>query len=144
MKVFFSMAAILFAIYGFGQSPEEIQILKLSGDIFKWETENKINLLENIFSDKFVVVNAAGESQTKAQYLTLLRSGSFVHDSIDVEQNNATLVDNTTLIVGKGKFVVTRFGKKIKLRLSYTEVFTRPTAGQSWKILAMHASILQN
>jgi Domain of unknown function (DUF4440) len=144
MKALITFAVIFFALNGFGQSPEEAQVLTLSGDIFKWETENKIDLLENIFSDKFVLVNSAGINQTKDQYLTLLRSGNFVHDSIRVEKNMATVVDNTATVVGKGKFIVTHSGKRMTLILSYLEVFTRPNIDQGWKILAMHASILQN
>ncbi len=144
MKTLFSMVALLLTLNGFGQSQAEAQIRKLSGNIFRWEMQKKINLLEKIFADKFVVVNAAGKSQTKEQYLTLLRSGNFVHDSIDVEQDNAIVVDNTATVVGKGKFVVRSSGSKLTLHLSYIEVFTRPNPKASWKILAMHASTLQN
>jgi len=89
-----------------------------------------------------VVVNAAGESQTKGQYMSLLKGGKFVHDSIDVEQNTANIVNNTATVFGKGKFVVTSSGNKITLHLSYMEVFTRSNAKGAWKILAMHASKL--
>ncbi len=144
MKVCLSIAALLLVLYGSGQSPAEVQVLKLSADIFKWETENKISLLENIFHDQFVVVNSSGISQTKAQYISLLKSGHFVHDSIIVEQNTATVIDNTATVVGTGRFVVTSSGQHIELRLSYMEVFTRANADQVWKLLAMHASKLQN
>jgi hypothetical protein len=144
MRSIFSIAAILLTVHGFGQSPEETQILKLSGDIFQWEVQNKISLLENIFADRFVVVNSGGKSQTKEQYLTLLRSGNFVHDSITVEQNTATVADNTAAVVGTGRFVITSPGNKVMLHLSYIEVFTRPNPKENWKMLAMHASVLHD
>jgi hypothetical protein len=144
LKTLLPITAILFALHGFGQTTTENQVLKLSGDIFKWETENKTDLLENIFDNKFVVVNAEGEIQTKSQYLTLLQSGNFKHDSITVEENTAMVVDNTAVVAGKGRFVVTRSGKIITLQLPYLEVFTRPKPEQDWKILAMHASLIPN
>ena len=144
MKVLSFIAALLFALHSSAQLPEETQVLTLSGNIFHWEVENKINMLDSVFADEFVVVNAAGESQKKAEYLARLRSGSFVHDSIAVEENTAIVTGNTATVFGKGKFVVTSAGNKITLHLSYMEVFAKATAKAPWKILAMHASILQH
>jgi Domain of unknown function (DUF4440) len=144
VSAFIFMGMLFFALQGYGQSPAETQVLKLSTAIFKWETENKINLLDGVFADPFFVVNAAGETQTKAQYLDRLNGGTFKHDSIDVEENTATVLNNTATVVGKGKFFVTSSGKKITLHLSYIEIFTRPDALTNWKVLAMKASLLQN
>lgn len=55
--------------------------------------------------------------QTKNQYLTTLKGGNFMHNSIDVEENTATVVNGTATVVGKGKFVVTISGNKITLHL---------------------------
>ena len=40
-----------------------------------------------------------------------------MHNSIDVEENTATVVNGTATVVGKGKFVVTISGNKITLHL---------------------------
>jgi Domain of unknown function (DUF4440) len=144
MKVFLSFAALLFTLQVSAQSTAQSQVLTLSNNVFQWEVEDKIDLLDSVFANQFVVVNAAGESQAKAQYLARLRSGSFVHDSIQVEENNAIVSGNTATVFGKGRFVVTSAGNKIRLHLSYMEVFTKPTAKAPWQILAMHASILQH
>ncbi|HEY6976184.1 MAG TPA: nuclear transport factor 2 family protein, partial [Chitinophagaceae bacterium] len=71
-----------------------------------------------MFDEKFVVVNSSGESQTKQEYITRLKSGNFVHNNIDVEQNTSTVVNNTATVVGKGKFTVTISGDQVKLPLS--------------------------
>ena len=144
MKALFFIITTLLTINVFSQTLTEKQVLKLSADIFTWESENKINLLASIFADRFFVVNAAGETQSKDQYLASLKSGNFKHDHIDVEQNAATVVDNTATVVGKGTFAVTVSGKQITLKLSYIEIFTRPDSGKDWKILAMKASTLPN
>jgi hypothetical protein len=126
------------------QSPDESQVLHLSKQIFNWEVENKIDSLAGSFDTKFFVVSSAGETQTKDQYLTRLRSGSFIHNSIEVEESVATVIDNTATLSGKGKFTVTVSGKRITIHLSYLEVFTRSNKNTPWKIMAMHASNLQN
>jgi hypothetical protein len=142
MKAIITLATLFFYTQLFAQSKSELEILKLSKEIFNWEVADKIDSLANIFNEKFVVVGSTGELQTRDKYLALLRSGNFVHNSIEIEENIATVVDNTATVFGKGKFTVTVSGNKITLRLSYIEVFTRPYPGKEWKILAMHASKL--
>ena len=125
------------------QSKEETEILNLSDQIFKWEMNENIDALENVFHNRFTVVGSNGNSQSKEEYLSLLRSGNFVHNSIDTEENRATIADNTATVIGKGTFVVTVSGEKKKIHLSFIEVFTRPNQENPWKVLAMHASKIE-
>ncbi|MDN3656603.1 hypothetical protein QWZ08_13240 [Ferruginibacter paludis] len=67
-----------------------------------------------------------------------------MHNSIDLEENTATVVNNTAIVEEKGKFTVTVSGNNKLLHLSYGEVFTTPNSKQPWKILAMHASVLEH
>ena len=59
--------------------------------MFRWEVEEKTDSLVGLFDEKLRVVNSRGEIQTKAQYLDILRSGTSKHDSINVENNIATV-----------------------------------------------------
>lgn len=133
---------ILTGFQSFSQSTSEKEILKLSDTIFRLEVENKIDSLENVFHEKFIVISSDGNSQLKNQYIDRLKSGSFIHDSINIEENSAIVSGNTAIVSGKGKFAVTVSGKKIELHLSYMEVFTRENSSKAWKVLAMKANIL--
>jgi Domain of unknown function (DUF4440) len=144
MKVIITFVTFFISAQLFAQTETEAEILNLSKQIFKWEVEDKIDSIENMFHEKFVVVSGDGSSQNKKQYITRLRSGNFVHNSIDVEEDTAIVVNNTATVVGKGKFTVTISGNKVSLSLSYIEVFTRPNPKKTWKILAMHATVLQH
>ena len=124
--------------------PAENEVLSLSHKIFQWETSNGLDSLENIFHTKFFVVSSSGETQTKAQYIARLRSGNFVHNNIDVQQDTSIVENNTATVVGKGIFTATVSGNKMSLPLSYIEVFTRENGTEPWKILAMKASTLQH
>ncbi|MDB5013061.1 MAG: hypothetical protein JWQ25_1263 [Daejeonella sp.] len=88
------------------------------------------------------MVTGTGDIYKKDQYLATLRSGNFVHNNIDVEENIATVKNSTATIVGKGKFTVTISGSKVTLHLCYIEVFTK--IKNSWKLLALHFSVLPN
>jgi len=124
------------------QSKQEAQILELSKTIFRWDTTNQVDSLANVFDQKFTVVNGTGEIQKRDQYLTTLRSGSFVHNNIDVEENIATVENSTATVVGKGEFTVTISGKKATLHLYYIEVFTK--IRDTWKLLVLHVGVLPN
>lgn len=143
MKSYLLVISLLAAFPSFSQTTAEKDILKLSAKIFTWEVTNQIDSLEKVFDEKFVVVGGDGSSQFKKQYITVLRSGNFIHNSIDVSENVATVVNNTATVVGKGKFTVTVSGKQISLLLSYIEVFTRPNHKKPWTVLAMHATVLE-
>ncbi len=142
MKLILITALLFSSLTSFSQVNEDQKVLALSNQIFKWEVEGKIDSLDKVFNDKFVVVSSTGDQQTKAQYIARLKSGNFVHNQIEVQENSASIADNTATVVGKGTFIVTAAGKKLTIRLSYIEVFTRPAADKPWTVLAMHASAL--
>ena len=144
MKKTILLLTLLFTgLQSFSQKSPEKEILQLSNDIFKWEVGNKMDSLEKVFHEKFVVVGSDGNSQLKNAYINRLKSGAFVHDNINVEENSVIVSDNTAIVTGKGKFSVTVSGNKIKLHLSYMEVFTRTDSENSWQVIAMKANILE-
>jgi hypothetical protein len=143
MKSFLLTILFLSGLQSFSQSTSEKEILKLSDQIFKWEVENKIDSLEIVFHGNFVVVGSDGNGQLKNQYINRLKSGSFVHNSINVEADTAIVSGNTAVVSGKGKFSVTISGNKVELHLSYMEVFTRENNKKNWQVMAMKASILE-
>jgi hypothetical protein len=142
MKIILIASLLLIAGAVSAQSKQEAQILALANTIFTWETTNQVDSLANIFDQKFMVVSDIGKIQKKDQFLTALRSGNFVHNSIDVEENVATVENSTATVVGKGKFTVTISGNKVTPHLCYIEVFTK--IRNNWKLLALHFSVLPN
>lgn len=135
--------AFLIGFRSFSQTTSEKEVLQLSADIFKWEVENNFTALENIFHEQFVVFSSNGMNQFKKEYMLRLQSGNFIHNSILVEENKATVTENTAVVTGKGKFGVTVSGNKIDLHLDYIEVFTRKDTASAWKVLAMKAHIIE-
>ena len=142
MKNYLLAMLLLTGFQAFSQASPEKEVLKLSGDIFKWEVKNNIDSLEQIFHEKFTVIGSDGNGQLKNQYISRLKSGSFVHDSITVEEHTAIVSGYTAVVSGKGRFSVTVSGDKVNLHLSYLEVFTRENNKKPWQVLAMKASML--
>ncbi len=142
MKTFMFILASLVCFTSAAQSPAGQNLLQLSAQIFKWEVNNNMDSLGNIMAENFTVVSSSGAVQTKSEYLARLTSGSFFHNRIDIEQNNAAITNNTGIVTGKGFFVVTNAGKQSTLHLSYMEVFTRFRKKDKWKLLAIYANRL--
>lgn len=113
MKTVLFAFAVLVSLRSVAQTSDEKDIATLSNKIFKWETENKIDSLQNVCDEHFLVVKGAGESRIKEQYITLLKSENLKHDSINVEESKATVINNTATVIGKGTFTVTSSGNKI-------------------------------
>lgn len=143
MKALTVAIILLSGFKSFGQQNTESELLNLSAKIFSWEVQNKIDSLEKVFNEKFIVVSSDGSSSRKDDYLKRLRSGNFIHNNITVEESNAIVSNNTATVVGKGKFDVTVSGKQVSLKLSYIEVFTRENQNKEWQVLAMKASVLE-
>ena len=143
MKKYLLLILLVASLHSFSQSTSENEIIKLSDKIFSWEVNNKIDSLATIFHDQFIVVGSNGNSQGKIEYINRLKSGAFIHDSINIEERTATVLENTAIITGKGKFAVNASGNKVTLHLSYMEVFTRPNKKAAWQVLAMKANALE-
>ncbi|MEN9980892.1 MAG: hypothetical protein RL542_679 [Bacteroidota bacterium] len=133
---------LLTGLQSFSQTTSEKEVLQLSADIFKWEVENNFTALDTIFHEQFVVFSSNGMNQFKKDYIKRLQSGAFIHNSINVEENKATVTENTAVVIGKGRFAVTVSGNKADLHLDYIEVFTRKDGASPWKALAIKATIL--
>ena len=140
MKTPLIILALLLFSKSFSQSTDEATVLRLSNTMFTWEVNDQTDSLSNLFDESLSIVNSRGDIQNKTQYLATLRSGDFKHDSISVEQNVATVKDNTATVIGKGEFVMTVSGNKVRRHLSYMEVLIREE--QHWKLLALYASVL--
>jgi hypothetical protein len=142
MKAFITALILFISTLVLAQSPEEPNLLKLSAKIFRWEVESRFDSLESTLADRLIVLNSAGATQTKPEYLARLKSGGFIHNDIQVVQSAAVVADNTGAVTGKGLFKVTINGKQSAMHLTYLEVFTRSSPKTEWKLLALHASII--
>lgn len=117
------------------QTKAEKEILDLSLEKFKWKTEGKIDLIEDLFDDELVFVHLTGQITTKADWIRQMRSKSFVYNKIEQKEASAKVYGDTAVLVGKAIFTVNG-GSKYKL--VYTEVYTRKN--NKWKLVNLHTT----
>jgi hypothetical protein len=113
----------------------EAEIVNLSVEKFRWKTEGKITLVEDLFDDELVFIHITGHTTTKAQWIKELKTGSFVYNKIQVKEASAKVYGNTAVLVGKAYFTVNG-GSFYKL--VYTEVYTKKN--EKWKLVNLHTT----
>ncbi len=117
------------------QNPTEQEIIDFSLEKFRWKTEGKIDLVENLFDDELVFVHITGHITTKKEWISQLRSESFVYNTIEPKEVSAKVYGNTAVLVGKAKFTVN--GGSVYY-LVYTEVYTNKN--NHWKLVNLHTT----
>jgi hypothetical protein len=137
IQAFLTLFILLAALQLSAQSKAEFEILTVSKDLFRWETEGKIDSLANLFDDKLIVVGSKGTKRGKSEYLTDLKNGKPVHNKIDVQEASATIQGTTAIVFGKGFFDTTMNDINTTSHLSYMEVFVKEN--KNWKLIALYA-----
>ncbi|MFV8325275.1 nuclear transport factor 2 family protein [Flavobacterium sp. ZS1P14] len=119
----------------FSPSIVATEILNLSRDKFRWKTQGKIDLIEDLFDDELVFIHLTGQMTTKAEWIKQLKSGSFVYNKIEQKEASAKVYGNTAILVGKAHFTVN--GGSI-YKLVYIEVYTKKN--EKWKLVNLHTT----
>ncbi|MDI6032977.1 nuclear transport factor 2 family protein [Flavobacterium sp. LB2P84] len=117
----------------FAQSKAETEILNLSLDKFRWKTEGKIDLVEDLFDDELVFIHITGHTTSKKEWIGQMKSGSFVYDKIELKEHSSKIYGNTAVLVEKAKFSVN--GGSV-YKLVYTEIYTKKN--EKWKLINIH------
>src|SRR3954451_13357159 len=84
--------------------------------------ESRSRYLRSLFDDDLVFVHLNGYITSKEEWMSMLRSGSFVYDRIDLKEASVRAYGDTAVLVGKATFVVN--GGSVN-PLVYTELYAR-------------------
>lgn len=116
-------------------SHTESEILNLSLEKFRWKTEGKIDLVEDLFDDELIFVHITGHITNKKEWISQMRSKRFVYNKIELKEHSVKVYGNTAVLVGKAKFVVNGGSQ---YNLVYTEVYTKKN--NLWKLINLHTT----
>jgi hypothetical protein len=115
------------------QSSDEKEIVRLSADKYRWYTERKTEQVEDLYDDGLVFVHLNGHISNKKEWISQMRSGSFVYNQINEKEATVKAYGTTAVLVGKASFVVNGGSK---YNLIYTEVYTKKN--EKWKLVNIH------
>ena len=103
--------------------------------------QRDIPMLEKIWADDYVFVNASGEVLTKAQRLSNLKSGATSLDSIDEEENITVRVyQNSAVVTSRVTLKGQYSGKQISGQYRSTLVWVKGPAG--WQLVSNQLTAL--
>jgi ketosteroid isomerase-like protein len=113
----------------------EQEILDLSLAKFRWKTEGRIDLVEDLFDDVLVFVHITGHSTSKEEWIGQLKTGRFTYNKIAPINASAKVYQDTAVVTGKADFTVN--GGSV-YRLVYTEVYAKKRG--RWKLVNLHTT----
>lgn len=113
----------------------ENEILQLSLEKFRWKTEGKVDELASLFDDELVFIHLTGHTTSKKEWISQMKSGSFVYNKIEQKEASAKIYGTAAVLVGKAKFTVN--GGSV-YHLVYTEVYTKKN--NNWKLVNLHTT----
>ena len=103
--------------------------------------QRDIPMLEKIWADDYVFVNASGEVLTKAQRLSSLKSGATSLDSINEEENITVRVyQNSAVVTSRVTLKGQYSGKQISGQYRSTLVWVKGPAG--WQLVSNQLTAL--
>jgi ketosteroid isomerase-like protein len=103
--------------------------------------QRDIPMLEKIWADDYVFVNASGEVLTKAQRLSNLKSGATSLDSINEEENITVRVyQNSAVVTSRVTLKGQYSGKQIRGQYRSTLVWVKGPAG--WQLVSNQLTAL--
>src|SRR6266481_1275645 len=105
--------------------------------------QRDIPMLEKIWADDYVFVNASGEVLTKAQRLSNLKSGATSLDSINQEENITVRVyQNSAVVTSRVTLKGQYSGKQISGQYRSTLVWVKGPAG--WQLVSNQLTALKS
>jgi steroid delta-isomerase-like uncharacterized protein len=120
------------------QSDAEKEVLLVQADRFRAMTENDIAALESILSDNLVYTHTTGKIETKAEFLSALKTHSVAYHSIDPMDVIVRIYDNTAVITGAAVMKVSSGANSFGFSLRFLEVYENSEG--SWQLIAWQST----
>jgi 4-carboxymuconolactone decarboxylase len=114
-----------------GRNASEEQILTLSRDKWRWMAERNVEALAELFHDEAVFVHM-GATMSKTQELGVIKSGSIVYKSAEIQEASVRFIGTTAILLNRIRLVAVVGGNEVVNPFVVTEVYVQQ--GSSWKL----------
>lgn len=113
-----------------GNSPAETAILQANANENRWMVEARVDLLDELLAQDFVLVHITGYAQPKAEWLEEIRTGSMDYHDIREQSVSVTIDGATAVLVARNLVTATIWGSHSVWPLQMTTTFVE--AGGVW------------
>ena len=114
-----------------GSSKAEQELLTLSRDKWRWMAERNVEALSALFHDAAVFVHM-GATMSKTQELEVIRTGSIVYKSAEIQEASVRFIGTTAIVLNRIRLVAVVGGNEVVNPFVVTEVYAQQ--GGSWKL----------
>jgi hypothetical protein len=114
------------------------EVLQTQARRFKAMTDNDISTLESILSDDLVYTHTTGKVETKAEFLSALKSHAVAYRSIEPIEATVRIYDNTAVITGAAAMKVSSGPRSFGFALRFLEVYEKSDG--SWRLIAWQST----
>ena len=131
-----------FSLLSVAQS-KQAAVLQLEKDRFKAMINHDSVFLANALAEDLLYVHSTGMQDTKESLMNKIMSGALQYSSIEVQQADIRMFNQTAWIHGAAKMKV-RNGKdaaEIELSISYLDIYKRE--GGEWRLVAWQSAKIQ-
>lgn len=110
---------------------EELELINLSKEKWRWMSERKVDSLAALFHEKAVFVHM-GATMSKNQELEVIRSGGIQYKSVEIQEASVRLIDKTAILLNKIRLVAVVGGNEVTNPFVVTEVYVQQSG--TWKL----------
>ena len=136
------LVLVVFVLSANSQS-RQAAVLQLEKDRFKAMINHDSTFLANALAEDLLYVHSNGMQDTKESLMNKIMSGALQYSSIEVQQADIRMFNQTAWIHGAAKIKV-RNGKdaaEIELSISYLDIYKREDG--EWRLVAWQSAKLQ-
>lgn len=112
----------------------EQAIMALSKNKWDWMMGRQVDDLGNLFHEKAVFVHM-GATFSKNEELDVIKNGSIIYKSVDIQEASVQLIGPTAILLNKVRLVAVVGGNEVTNPFVVTEVYVRQE--EQWKLASM-------
>jgi ketosteroid isomerase-like protein len=113
---------------------EEANVKKLIFDLSSALTRGDVDVLENTYSDGFIMITASGAISTKPEQIEMIRSGELKFDMMSFEEVSVRAYGNTAVAMALAEGIQSYQGKSQSMEARVT--FVAVKEGDTWRFVS--------
>lgn len=137
MRLLTLLLLVTLSTLAFGQSTEAEKVNILHKQKFEWLISGKVDSLNALLAAEVNYVHSNGWIQNREEVLADMRSGKLQYKSVEVEDAQVSILENTATVTGRGTFSGVMNGTAFSVKLLYTEVYVKVDG--RWRLAGRHA-----
>ncbi len=110
------------------------ELLRLSKDKWRWMSERKVDSLAALLHEQAVFVHM-GATMTKPQELDVIRSGSIVYKTVEIQDASVRFAGTTAILLNRIRLVAVVGGNEVTNPFMVTEVYVPQRGG--WALASL-------